>query len=654
MFLTLFPETVYNTHIHTKDDTTKMAKTVEEKFKKLDEIEHCLLRPGRYIGSVSPHTAETYVVDTINDKMVSKEITWCPALIKVFDEVISNSVDHSKTEEGKHVSVIKVELSKETGEISVYDDGGIVVKKHKEHDQWVPEMIFELRAGSNFNDEDDSMLTGQNGEGAALTSIFSKEFHVRTADGKNQFDQTHLENSRKKSEPKVKSSDKNFTKITWTPDYEKFGLKSLDQGNYDKLVKRVYDVAGCNPKLKVYLNGSRITIKSFEDYVKFYTEEFIYEENDSWRIAVAHSDDGFEHVSFVNGTETTIGGNHIDYVGLQVWNKLREYFNKKHKVDIKPSQMKEHMKLFIDCDIIKPRYSSQTKEDLITEPKNFGTSVEISDKFINKIVKSNIIQSVLDWVAAKEYAEQMKSLKSLNKDAEKTNPSRVEKFADALEKRDRQKCVLFLTEGDSAAKAVLAGKGKNPFIGSFPLRGKPLNVREKDLSKIIANEEIKKIMIITGLKIGEKVTSLAQIRFGKIAFTTDADVDGAHISGLLLNFFTHFWPELLDLGVLSVFRTPLVKVFMKDKTLEFFNEREFHTWEETEGKKIKTWKHKFYKGLGTSTSAEFKQYFENMDKHLFHILASGKDDLDAIDLAFNSERADDRKVWLETPAEQLV
>jgi DNA topoisomerase-2 len=439
--------------------TKTNTKTVEARFKKLDEISHVLLRPGRYIGSINPHTATTWVVgkkprnpeeplDAV-ECMVQQEITWCPALLKIFDEIISNSVDFSKTAEGKHVTTVKAEINKETGELSVYDDGGIIVKKHAEYDQYVPEMIFELRSGSNFDDDDDSVLTGQNGEGAALTSIFSTSFNVETCDGNKKFVQTHLENSRKKTEPKVTDSTKHYTKITFTPDYAKFGLNGLDEGNYQRLVKRVYDVAGCNPRLKVYLNGHQIKIKSFEDYIRLHTDEFVFDENEHWKIGVAHSNDGFKHISFVNGTETLIGGNHISYISDQITDRLREYFKKKHKVEVKPSDIRQHLLLFIDATIIKPRYSSQSKEDLITEKRDFGTTFEISDKMISKLVKSPVIQSVLDWVQAKEDAAKRAEERKLNKDLDKANLRKITKFTDATEKNRRDQCMLFICEGDT-------------------------------------------------------------------------------------------------------------------------------------------------------------------------------------------------------------
>jgi DNA topoisomerase-2 len=622
-----------------------MAKLVEEKFKKLDEISHVLLRPGRYLGAINPHTAETYVVDQQANKMVSREVTWIPALIKIFDEVISNSVDFSKTTEGKHVSKIKVDIDKATGTITVFDDGGIIVHKHKEYDQWIPEMIFELRAGSNFNDEDDSTLTGQNGEGAALTSIFSKEFRVKTADGTNQFDQTHYENSRKKTEPKIKLSANHFTEITFTPDYEKFGITGLDDDNYAKLVKRVYDVAGCNPRLKVYLNNQLIKIKDFEDYVSMYTNEFVYEANENWKVAIAPSANGFQHVSFVNTTETQIGGGHINYIRDQIIIKLREYFKKKHKTDIRPSDISNHFMLFIDATINKPRYSSQTKDEMITEIKAFGTTIELSDKFIRKILGSPIVQSVLDWIAAKEDAERRAKERQLNKTA-KSDPKNVEKFVDATTKK-RSEAILFLTEGDSASGGIKNARDSKT-MGLFPLRGKPINAYEVDIKRLLENEEFANILKITGLQIGVKVTSIDDLRFGKIVFMSDQDVDGFSIRGLLIAMFYRFWPELFDLGVICIFNTPLAKVKFGKQTLVFYSMGDLEVWRQKNADK--SFVTKYYKGLGTSNLTEWKEYLasDSLLTNMHFVVKKTQADEEVLKLLFSKERGmtDRRKEWL--------
>lgn len=624
-----------------------MTKTIETKYKKLDEVSHVLLRPGRYLGSISPHTANSWIYDLQNKTMNQKEITWCPALLKVFDEIISNSADFSKTKDGSHVSTIKVTVDKDSGYISVYDDGGIPVIKHSDHDQYIPEMIYELRAGSNFNDDeenaDNEFGTGQNGEGAALTCIFSTEFNVHTSDGKNSFKQTHTNNSRDKTKPKIKESDKHFTEIKWIPDFEKLNLTNIDEDNFLVLLKRTVDIAACNPKLKVYFNSERIQIKNFNDYIKMYQETFIFENNENWKVGIAHSEDGFEHISFVNGTMTKTGGSHIDYISNQIVNKLREYFSKKHKVDVKPAEIKNHLRLFIDCSIIRPRYDSQTKDLLITEIRNFGTTYSVSDKFIRQLTQSTIIQSVLDWVEAKAKANELAELRKMNKDASKVDPRRVEKFSDANERKDRHLCELYLAEGDSARKSIQSARGKNPYIGSFALRGKPLNVLDSETKDILENKEIKNVLAITGLNIGEKVNDIKDLRFGKIVCMTDFDNDGHHISALLINLFYNFWPELFDLGVVYRLNTPLYIATAGKKEYEFFTEEEYQEWVK-QGIKHKA---EYYKGLGTFETPQFKKILENREKYLVKIEPVNKEDKARLVLAFSKSEADNRKVWLE-------
>jgi DNA gyrase/topoisomerase IV subunit B len=493
-----------------------MAKTIEQRFKKLSEVEHVCHRPGRYIGSISSHTSEEFVPNLSNPKapkMVKKEVTYNPGFIKIFDEVISNSSDHSKRPEGKNLDVIRVEIDQAKGEISVYDNGGIPVVKHKEYDQWVPEMIFELRAGSNFDDSDESLLTGQNGEGAALTNIFSSKFVVETCDGANKFKMVFSDNSQNRKKPTVSSAEgaKGYTKITYQPDFKLLNMERIDDGNMEMLIARVFEVAATNTHLKVYLNGNRIMTRSFKDYIEMFVsegEDYVYDESEHWKVGVIASDAGFQHVSFVNGTHTKIGGTHITYAGMQIWEAVRAFIKKKHKIDVKPSDLRQHMTLFIDAQIVNPRYASQTKEDLITETRDYKTSWTVPDKMINKIIKSNIIQSILDWAQAKALQEEMRELRKLNKETNKADPRRVEKFSDALEKKERHKCTIFLSEGDSAGKSIQAGRGKNPYIASFPLRGKVLNVRAKDNKRILENAEIKKILTILGLNLGEKVEAL--------------------------------------------------------------------------------------------------------------------------------------------------
>lgn len=337
-----------------------MAKTIEQTYQKLTELEHVLMRPGRYIGAISPHETVEFIPEVVSAtdvRMERRAVTYNPGFLKIFDEIITNSADHSRRPEGKKLDTIRVEVDTKAGSISVYDNGGIPVVKHKELDTWVPELIFELRAGSNFNDDDGEMLSGQNGEGAGLTAIFSKKFIVETCDGKKQFKMTFSDNTRERSTPKITDADgnKGFTRITYFPDFEKLKMEGISDDNLAMLTARVYQVAAVNTHLKVYFNGTRVMTKSFKDYVQMFVGpdgEFAYDENEHWKVAVAKSEDGFQHVSFVNSSNTKTGGTHILYAGMQIWEALRAYIKKKHKVDVKPSELRQHMTLFIDARIV--------------------------------------------------------------------------------------------------------------------------------------------------------------------------------------------------------------------------------------------------------------------------------------------------------------
>jgi DNA topoisomerase-2 len=368
-------------------------------------------------------------------------------------------------------------------------------------------MIFgELRTGSNFND-DDRTTAGVNGLGSKLTSIFSTEFKVETADGKNRFVQSFRNNTRDRGTAVIQPSKDNGTTITFIPDYSRLDCE-LDEPNIKKIERRVYDVAGCNPGINVFLYGKKIDIKSFKDYVELFTEEYVFDETDDYSIALSARDDSqFKHVSFVNGIDTYNGGTHIDYVMWGIVNKLRELIKKKHKIDVKPNTIRQQMFLIMKCRVNAPAFNSQTKEFMCSEARDFGTSYTPNDKFIKKLFESPVVEKVLDWVNAEKRKEELAELRKLNKQTQNNNfLKRITKFDDATGK-DRSKCILVLTEGDSAATTILSARDPET-IGVFPLRGKFINVRDIEVKKLASNEEFQNIMAIMGLKIGKKVEPL--------------------------------------------------------------------------------------------------------------------------------------------------
>lgn len=493
----------------------KKEKTIEEKYKVLDQISHVLLRPNTYVGSNKPNTSIKQVFE--DGKIIKKEITYIPSFLKIFDEIITNSCDESKRS-GSKLNTIKVNITENT--IKVWDNGGIPVVKHKDHNLYLPEVLFGmLLSGSNYNDDEDRVVAGTNGLGQKLTNIFSEKFIVSTCDGKNQFIQTFSNNMRDRTKPKITKSTQKHTEISFKPDFEKFGLTYIDDNHYKMIEKRVYDLAACNPSLKIYLNDKLININSFEDYIKLYTDEYFFEANKekTWALGIAISENGFQQISFANSTETYDGGTHVDYIMNQIVVQLREFFLKKHKVDIKPNELKSHMTLFLDTTIINPSFSSQTKEKLITEVKEFGSTYEVSNKLIQSILKSEIVNSILDWINQKKDADANKLQRDLNK---KLSKIKVDKLIDAKGK-DRWKCSLALFEGDSALSGFRKYRNSET-MGSFCLRGKFTNVSDISNQKLSQNTEAVNIMAAIGLKLGQKI-ELKDLRYGKILIYTDAD-----------------------------------------------------------------------------------------------------------------------------------
>lgn len=590
-------------------------KTIEEEYKVLDHIDHILLRPSTYLGSNKPHTSKKWILS--DDKMVKEEITFIPSFLKIFDEILVNSIDESK----RNPNLNKIEINIKDNAISVKDNGGIPVVIHKEHNKWVPEVIFgNLMSGSNYDDSDERIVSGTNGYGSKLTNVFSKKFTISTCDGKKVFTQTFSNNMREKTEPKVKGSKINFTEITYLPDYQKFGLKELDEQHFKLIQKRVFDVAGCNPNVKVYFNDQEIKIKSFEDYIKYYKDDFYYEvsKDSNWSIGIAPSDDGFTQISFVNSTETYDGGNHVDYILNMIISKIREHIQKKHKVDIKPSEVKNHISIFINSIIINPSFSSQTKEKLITEIKDFGSTYEVSEKLMKWVLKSEIVSSILDWINQKKLADENKLARNINKNLEKV---KVEKLIDAKGK-DRMKCTLGIFEGDSSIGAVRKYRDPN-FYGAFPLKGKSLpNVSEMKISEVLKSETVINLMSAIGLKIGKDIDE-KDLRYGRILILADADVDGNGISAMILNFLNKYWPSIFDKKMVYKVETPIVVVTNKKdkmKKLFFYKQSEYDMWYKKNNPQL--WEIKYKKGLAALVDDEYDEIINNPNLTLIK-----KDDL---------------------------
>ncbi|KAL4703252.1 hypothetical protein ACJJTC_018017 [Scirpophaga incertulas] len=645
--------------------------TIEKIYQKKSQLEHILLRPDTYIGSVERTTETMWIYDKSRECMVQKELTFVPGLYKIFDEILVNAADNKQRD--PKMDVIRIDINQEQNTISIYNNGcGIPVVMHKEEKMFVPTMIFgHLLTSSNYNDEEEKVTGGRNGYGAKLCNIFSTKFTIETASKqyKKHFKQTWGSNMTKASEPKVKESgkDDDFTKVTFSPDLSKFKMEKLEDDIVALMSRRAYDVAASTLGVKVYLNGERIKINKFKDYVDLYTKGFedqsgqplkvVYEKvNDRWEVALTISQHGFQQVSFVNSIATTKGGKHVDTVADSIVKNVQEVIQKKNKggVIIRPSQVKFHMWVFINCLIVNPTFDSQTKENMTLQAKSFGSKCNLSEKFISSVTKTGLVEAVLTWAKEKAQSELVKV--SGKKQSKLKGIPKLEDANDAGYKNSHL-CTLILTEGDSAKTLAVSGLsvvGRDRY-GVFPLKGKPLNVRDASHKQVYENAEINNLIKIIGLKYKKKyetLDDLKTLRYGKVMIMADQDQDGSHIKGLIINFIHHNWPELLKLPFLEEFITPIVKATKKDKEISFYSLPEFEEWKrDTENHH--TYNIKYYKGLGTSTSKEAKEYFQNMERHRIKFKYAGATDDHHIELAFSKKGADQRKEWLTSHMDEV-
>jgi DNA topoisomerase-2 len=655
------------------DEPASKPKTPGKKgdqYQKLTQLEHIIKRPDTYIGSVERTEKQMWVYNTDQDAMEFREVSFVPGLYKIFDEILVNAADNKQRD--KNMDEIKVTVDREKGEISVWNNGrGIPIEIHSKEKIYVPEMIFgHLLTSSNYDDEEQKVTGGRNGYGAKLCNIFSTKFTLETADSrsKKKYKQTWTDNMSKMGAAKItdqKGDD--FTKITFNPDFAKFGMDGMDD-DFEALVKRrVYDLAGTG-KVAVKLNGTRIPVRNFKKYIEMYTKAIKKErgaeaENDKseilvetpdarWEIGFAVSDGSFQQVSFVNSIATTSGGTHVNYISDQICNKLAEVVKKKNKAgaSLKPNQIRNHLFLFVNCLIVNPAFTSQTKEQLTTKSSQFGSKCVVSDDFLKKIEKkTDVITNILHF--AQQKADQILKKSDGGRRSRMSNPKLTD--ANKAGTKDGHHCTLILTEGDSAKGLAMAGRavvGPDLF-GVFPLRGKLLNVRDASIDQISKNTEIQNIKSFLGLQHKKEYADTRGLRYGHLMIMTDQDHDGSHIKGLLINFLQVQFPSLLKIPEFLIeFITPIVKVYKGDpknptKSKSFFTMPEYEAWKEVH-KDERGWDHKYYKGLGTSTTEDAQIYFRDLDRHLkeFHTMKDHEHEL--IELAFSKKKADDRKEWL--------
>ena len=651
------------------------------KYQQKTDKQHILDAPDTYIGSIEQVESDMYILSDSEPeptkRIISKNIRYIPGLYKLFDEGIVNCRDHvvrmqqallNKTENILPVTYIDVDIREDGTIVMINDGNGIDVAMHPEYNIWIPELIFgHLRTSTNYDKTEKKIVGGKNGFGFKLVLIWSVYGSIETVDHVRglKYTQSFSKNLDEIGKPTIAKCGKAkpYTKITFKPDYARLGIPSgLTEDMIALLKKRIYDIAAVTDKtLKVKYNSQTIPVKNFQQYVDLYigpkeTTPRAYEdaENGRWEYAVAISTTHeFQQVSFVNGISTNKGGKHVEYILNQITRKLAAFIEKKKKIVVNANSIKEQLILFLRCDIENPAFDSQTKDYMNTPSSKFGSTCTVSDKFIEKLAKMGVMDAACALTEVKE-----------NKAAKKTDGAKtknirgIPKLIDAnWAGTDKSRnCTIIFCEGDSAKAGIVSGlssEDRNVF-GVYPMKGKILNVRGEATKKITENKEIAEIKKILGLESGREYKNIEDVykslRYGKVLFMTDQDLDGSHIKGLGINLFQSEWASLCHIpGFIGFMNTPILKARKGNKELVFYNNGEYEAWCKTADSESASsttgWNIKYYKGLGTSTGKEFREYFEK--KKIVGFQHNGEQSDNAIDMVFNKKRADDRKEWLE-------
>ena len=619
-----------------------------ESVQKLSHIEHVLKRPDSYVGPVDA-VREPYWV--LNGKKFKKTTTkYSPALLKIFDEVLVNAIDRNSMYP-KQVTSISVNIDKNSGMVTIDNNGplgGLIIQKNQKEDVWNPELVFgHLLTSTNYDDTQKRIVGGRNGYGAKLANIYSKWFSViiKDPETKQEYSQEWFDNMSTCYPPKMKKFNgaTASVSVSFKPDWSRFGMKDMENGIYKIMEKRVWDANICtSANCKVKFNGEALPKQNFEAYAKMYegVENVYSATTDRWSVCIGPSEDGMEQVSFVNGICTSKGGTHVDHVASLVASGIIDEMAK--KIRLKPQQVKATFRIFVKATLENPTFSSQVKSECTLKVPDFGSRFEMPKTFVKNVLKTGIS----DELTALSKFKEMKELAKTDGGARKSKITGIPKLDDANKAGTTQskKCTLIVTEGDSAKTLAVAGLsvvGRDHY-GVFPLRGKCKNVRDASVAQLSSNQEFSDLKKILGLQQGKEYTDVSELRYGRLMIMTDADNDGSHIKGLIINMIHAFWPSLLDLGFVVSMVTPIIKATKGSQSKSFYTDSAFRAWY---GDGKAGWRIKYYKGLGTSTSAEAREYFKMIET------LTVKFDMDvmtdeSVVLAFDKKKADARKTWL--------
>ena len=594
-------------------------------IKKLDDRSHVLLRPGMYLGSIKEEERTSFI---IRESAQRETFIYIPAILKIFREILDNSIDEAIRTDYKFANEIDI-IIKNHKNIIIKDNGRGIPSDKTEDGEYMAELAWtHLKAGSNFEDTEDNMTIGQNGVGAAISHIFSSEFIGETADGTKKVTVKSTDNMQN-LEVTSSSSKQKYTKITLTPDFSKFSIDDLSGIYEDLILTDLINLSVTFPKIKFKFNNKIVSVKDFKTYVSLYSDKSEILEVDGLKIAVFdNNEDDFRYTNVINGINVFDGGNPLNWVSSNIVRELHTKLSKKFK-SIRNGDIKNKLSMIVFfTKMSNPRFNGQTKSECINTVTDFGKDIEAPnfENFASKIFRNkDIITPITEIYALKQELADKKDLEKLDK---KIKKFKSEKYLPST----KTKKYLILAEGDSAVAGLSAVLGREQY-SYYALKGKPLNAYDSSHQKFISNVELREIHSIMNSE-----------PHNYVVMGTDMDLDGAHIKVLLLGYFEKYQKGLLEQNRICSLDTPLITAVKNKKLVEtFYNMDEYNEFY----KNNKSLTYSYYKGLGSWTQDELDEVIRKDGiKKLLNLVEYEDGDRELIDIWLNSKRADDRKEYI--------
>ena len=590
-------------------------------IKKLTEREHIIQRPSMYIGAVDPTTIQDYAL--IDEKIQYTEISYIPALIKIINEVIDNSVDVAIKTNFKFSNVISVKIDDNSVEVQDNGTGIPVVQNSDGH--YLPELAWgHARAGSNFDDDKARTQIGMNGIGSFATNCFSTKFVGKTDDGKFAYSITFKDNAGSFKENVTASSGETGTTVKFNPDFSKFNITKIDEVHQNIIKQRLINLSITFPEITFKFNGKKVNTNSFKKYVGMFSEVSEVFEDNNLKFAILPNDsDDFKQFSYVNGLKIPDGGVHIDIVTNTIVNGLRDKLVKKFK-SIKPGDIRNKLMIVMFIkNFPNTKFNSQSKEKLTNSMKEFNDFVNGSidyDKIINKIMKTpEIIDPITEVYRIKEEFKKRQELKALDKTVKKI---KSDKYLPSI----GRKKYLMIVEGESALGGTLGVFGRTE-CGYYILKGKPLNAYSSTQAKFVANAELSELYKV--------VTNEG---YDYILTLTDQDLDGIHIRGLLTGFIHKYLPDFKS--KFGMLQTPVIGITKNEKMVRWY-------YNLSENISLKSGeKSNYFKGLGSWVKEDLQQIVQTdgLEK-MIDIIDFNNDEI--IDDWLSDTKSDKRKEYIQ-------